>query len=32
VQDIAEFYEGELQISRSQTLGGFLATVRLPLN
>jgi len=32
VQDIAEFYEGELQISRSQALGGFLATVRLPLN
>jgi len=32
VQDIAEFYEGELQISRSLTLGGFLATIRLPLN
>lgn len=32
VQDIADFYEGELQISRSQSLGGFLAMVRLPLN
>jgi len=32
VQDIAEFYDGELQINRSPALGGFLATVRLPLN
>lgn len=32
VLDIVEFYEGELQISRSDVLGGFLATVRLPLN
>jgi signal transduction histidine kinase len=31
VLDIAEFYEGSLQISRSPKLGGFLATVSLPL-
>ncbi|MEQ1529773.1 MAG: sensor histidine kinase [Methylococcales bacterium] len=32
VQDIAEVYDGELQISRSQALGGFQATVQIPLN
>ncbi|MEQ1637708.1 MAG: sensor histidine kinase [Methylococcales bacterium] len=32
VSDIAEFYTGVLQISRSKALGGLLATVRLPLN
>lgn len=30
VQDIAEFYEGRLQLGRSEILGGFLATVQLP--
>ncbi|MCX7089499.1 MAG: sensor histidine kinase [Methylococcales bacterium] len=32
VLDIAEVYEGVLEIGRSKALGGFLATVRLPLN
>ncbi len=32
VLDIAELYDGVLQIGRSDRLGGFLATVRLPLH
>jgi len=32
VRDIAEFYSGSLHIGRSTRLGGFLATVHLPLN
>jgi signal transduction histidine kinase len=32
VLDIVKCYEGVLDIGRSEALGGFFATVRLPLN